>query len=103
MLKHGVTFNVSPYKMCSSPIFETYFSYHKDGWTEVIYYYIYFYLIVLFIAFIHPIQWTIVLPVSATGPAKRQQKMSCIYYRQDWSWSVHSLDGASYFLPVQTA
>ena len=31
-----------------------------------------------FIALIHPIQWTIALPVSATGPAKCQKKMSCI-------------------------
>ena len=32
----------------------------------------------IFIALIHPIQWTIALPVGATGPAKRQKK-----YRQD--------------------
>ena len=38
-----------------------------------------------FIALIHPIQWTIALPVGATGPAKRQKKTSCIYYRQDRS------------------
>ena len=31
-----------------------------------------------FIALIHPIQWTIALPVGATGPAKRQKKTSCI-------------------------
>ena len=31
-----------------------------------------------FIALIHPIQWTIALPVAATGPAKRQRKTSCI-------------------------
>ena len=31
-----------------------------------------------FIALIHPIQWTIALPVDATGPAKRQKKTSCI-------------------------
>ena len=32
----------------------------------------------IFIALIHPIQWTIALPVGATGPAKRQKKTSCI-------------------------
>ena len=53
-----------------------------------------------FIALIHPIKWTIALPVDATGPAKRQKKTSCIYYRQDRSQSVHLLGGASYFLPV---
>ena len=47
-----------------------------------------------FIALIHPIQWTIALPVGATGPAKRQKKTSCIYYRQDRSQSVHSPGGA---------
>ena len=31
-----------------------------------------------FIALIHPIQWTIALPVGATSPAKRQKKTSCI-------------------------
>ena len=51
-----------------------------------------------FIALIHPIQWTIALPVGATGPAKRQKKTSCIYYRQDRSQSVHSPGGASYFI-----
>ena len=51
-----------------------------------------------FIALIHPIQWTIALPVGATGPAKRQKKTSCIYYRQDWSQSVHSPGGARYFI-----
>ena len=52
----------------------------------------------IFIALIHPIQWTIALPVGATGPAKRQKKTSCIYYRQDRSQSVHSPGGASYFI-----
>ena len=51
-----------------------------------------------FIALIHPIQWTIALPVDATGPAKRQKKTSCIYYRQDRSQNVHSPGGASYFI-----
>ena len=31
-----------------------------------------------FIALIHPIQWTIALPVTVTGPAKCQKKTSCI-------------------------
>ena len=52
----------------------------------------------IFIALIHPIQWTIAL--LATGPTKHQKKTSCIYYRQDRSWSVHLLGGASYFLHV---
>ena len=42
-----------------------------------------------FIELIHPIQWTIALPVGVTSPAKCQKKTSCIYYRQAWSWSVH--------------
>ena len=54
--------------------------------------------IYIFIALIHPIQWTIALPVGATGPAKRQKKTSCIYYRQDRSQSVHSPGGARYFI-----
>ena len=33
---------------------------------------------VIFIALIHPIQWTIALPVGVTGPAKCQKKTSCI-------------------------
>ena len=56
------------------------------------------YIFCIFIALIHPIQWTIALPVGATGPAKRQKKTSCIYYRQDRSQSVHSPGGASYFI-----
>ena len=34
--------------------------------------------ILILIALIHPIQWTIALPVGETGPAKCQKKMSCI-------------------------
>ena len=34
------------------------------------------YAIFFFIAFIHPIQWTIANPVSADRPAKRQKKSS---------------------------
>ena len=33
---------------------------------------------VLFIMVIHPIQWTIALPVGATSAAKRQKKSSCV-------------------------
>ena len=40
---------------------------------------------IIFIALIHPIQWTIALPVGVTDPAKRQKKTSCIEYRQDRS------------------
>ena len=43
------------------------------------------FMFVYFIALIHPIQWTIALPVGATGPAKRQKKSFCIKYRQDRS------------------
>ena len=40
MLNHGVTFNLCSAKMCSSAIFETYFSYHIDTWIAVAYYYL---------------------------------------------------------------
>ena len=55
-----------------------------------------------FIALIHPIQWTIALPVGATGPAKRQKKDVLYIIPAGPVSSVHSLGGASYFLPVQT-
>ena len=32
----------------------------------------------IFIALIHPIQWTIAYPVGADWPAKRQKKTSCV-------------------------
>ena len=51
----------------------------------------------LFIALIHPIHRTIALPVYVTGPAKRQKKTSCIYYRQDQTRSVAHTS----FLPRQ--
>ena len=57
-----------------------------------------FYNLAYFIALIHPIQWTIALPVGATGPAKRRKKTSCIYYRHNRSQSVHSPGGARYFI-----
>ena len=38
------------------------------------------------------------LPVSATGPAKRQKAFLCKVLAYDRSRSVHSLDGAPYFL-----
>ena len=57
-------------------------------------------LIILFIALIHPIHWTIAIPVSTTGLAKRQKKTFCIYYRHKRSQSVHSSGVALYFLPV---
>ena len=34
--------------------------------------------IIIFIALIHPIQWTIAYPVGADRPAKRQKKTSCV-------------------------
>ena len=39
----------------------------------------------VFIVLIHPIQWTIALPVGATRTAKRQKKTSYIEYLQDRS------------------
>ena len=33
---------------------------------------------ILFIALIHPIQWTIANPVGSDRPAKHQKKMSCV-------------------------
>ena len=35
-------------------------------------------IIYIFIALIHPIQWTIAYPVGADRPAKRQKKTSCV-------------------------
>ena len=48
MLNHRVTLNLGTAKVCTSAIFETYLSYHKDISIAVTYDYIYFYLIVLF-------------------------------------------------------
>ena len=45
---HGVTFNLGSAKVCSSAIFETYFSYDKDIWIAAIVYYMHFYIIVPF-------------------------------------------------------
>ena len=53
-----------------------------------------------FIALIHPIQWTIAYPVGADRPAKRQKKTSCVATSWPVRSTVHSPDGASYFLPV---
>ena len=53
-----------------------------------------------FIALIHPIQWTIANPVGADRPAKRQKKTSCVSTGWPVRSTVHSPDGASYFLPV---
>ena len=53
-----------------------------------------------FIALIHPIQWTIANPVGADRPAKRQKKTSCVTTGWPVRSTVHSPDGASYFLPV---
>ena len=47
MLSHGVIFNLSSAKVCSTAIIETYFSYYKRIWIAVTYYYMY--LIVLFL------------------------------------------------------
>ena len=56
--------------------------------------------VVHFIALIHPIQWTIANPVGADRPAKRQKKTSCVATGWPVRSTVHSPDGASYFLPV---
>ena len=53
-----------------------------------------------FIALILPIQWTIANPVGADRPAKRQKKTSCVSTGWPVRSTVHSPDGASYFLPV---
>ena len=53
-----------------------------------------------FIALIHPIQWAIAYPVGADRPAKRQKKTSCVATSWPVRSTVHSPDGASYFLPV---
>ena len=53
-----------------------------------------------FIALIHPIQWTIAYLVGADRPAKRQKKTSCVATSWPVRSTVHSPDGASYFLPV---
>ena len=42
---HGVTFNFGSAKVCSSAIFETYFSYDKDIWIAAAEYYMHFYII----------------------------------------------------------
>ena len=57
-------------------------------------------LLPFFIALIHPIQWTIANPVGADRPAKRQKKTSCVATGWPVRSTVHSPDGASYFLPV---
>ena len=54
----------------------------------------------VFIALIHPIQWTIANPVGADRPAKRQKKTSCVATGWPVRSTVHSPDGASYFLTV---
>ena len=46
-----------------------------DIWIAAADYYVWFYI---FIALIHPIQWTIAHPVGANRPAKHQKKTSCV-------------------------
>ena len=53
----------------------------------------------IFIALIHPIQWTIANPVGADRPAKRQKKMSCVSTGRPVPSTVHSQGGASYLIP----
>ena len=55
----------------------------------------------IFIALILPIQWTIANPVGADRPAKRQKKTSCVSTGWPVHNTVHSPDGASYFLSRQ--
>ena len=54
----------------------------------------------IFIALIHPIQWTVANPVGADQPAKRQEKDALCFHRLAGPSGVHSPGGASYFLPV---
>ena len=53
-----------------------------------------------FIALIHPIQWTIALPVGATGSRQTPEKDVLYIIPAGPVSSVHSLGGASYLLPV---
>ena len=55
---HGVTFHFGPAKVCSPAIFQTCFSYDKDIWIAATDYYMYFYIIVLFPAFLQLINFT---------------------------------------------
>ena len=48
-MHHGVTFNFSSAKVCSSAIFETAFSYDKDICIAASDYYVHFNIIVLFL------------------------------------------------------
>ena len=56
---------------------------------------------VIFIALIHPIQWTIAYPVGADRPAKRQKKSFCMHAYWPAGPGVHSLGVASVLLPGQ--
>ena len=55
---------------------------------------------IIFIELILPIQWTIANPVGVDRPAKCQKKTSCVSTGWPVRSTVHSPDGASYFLPV---
>ena len=60
------------------------------------------YLKHVFIALIHPIQWTIAKPVGADRPAKRQKKTSCV----STGWPVpvlciRQVAHGIYFLSIQ--
>ena len=46
MQSHCVIFNLGPAKVCSPPMFETYFSYDKDIWISESDYYMHFYIII---------------------------------------------------------
>ena len=54
------------------------------------------YITCIFIALIHPIQWTIAIPVGTDRPAKRQKKTSCV----STGWPVQYCAFARYLLPV---
>ena len=54
----------------------------------------------IFIVLIHPIQWTIALLIGMIDPTKQQKKAILYIIHARPSWSVHSLGGASYCLPV---
>ena len=52
----------------------------------------------VFIVLIHPIQWAIATPGRLAGQTKEKAVLRC--HQPGQSSTVHSPDGASYFLPV---
>ena len=76
LLSHGVIFNFSSAKVCSPAIIKAYyFIFASDILIAVTDYYMYF-LMVVFIALLHPTQWTIANPVSKTGTSNDRKSCS---------------------------